>query len=77
MTTAATRFVSTPFGVGVIEIIEKPGFHVRFEDGHRSWVAAVVCTLDVEQPSWWTAPDPRDIPGYIQPETSEIAGWVL
>lgn len=72
MTTAtSTSFVSTPFGVGVVEGSVKrlpPAGHevfVRFGDGSRRWVLAENCEFDVEQPAW-----------YREPETSAIAGWV-
>jgi len=73
MTTATqTPFVSTPFGVGVVEgsvsRLTPSGkeLFVRFEDGSGRWVLAENCELDVEQPSWYVLPDSRDVAGWVR-----------
>jgi hypothetical protein len=68
MTTTATHtpFVSTPFGVGIIEGCDAWRAFVRFEDGGRRWVLLEDCELDVEQPSWYVLPDSRDVAGWVR-----------
>lgn len=73
MTTAIrTPFVSTPFGVGVVQGSVKKltpvgeEVFVRFEDGSRRWLVSSDCEFDAEQPSWYVAPDSCDIPGYVR-----------
>lgn len=69
-TTTVTPFVSTPFGVGVVEvthgvIVRPEKLFVRFEDGSRRWVLAAACTLDAPRPDWYREPETAAIPGYV------------
>lgn len=65
MTTTATPFVNTPFGVGVIEGTDLRRCFVRFQDGSRRWVLTEDCEFDADQPDWYRQPEPHDIPGCL------------
>lgn len=67
MTTATrTPFVEHGGRVAVVENCDLDSFYVRFEDGSRRWISRTACTLDVEQPDWYEAPDLRDVPGVVR-----------
>jgi hypothetical protein len=67
MTTAAvTPFVSTRYGVAVVEVDSGDKLYVRLESGWRFWIRTEKCERDVSRPYWYSEPDPRTIPGYVR-----------
>lgn len=61
----ATRFVNTPFGVGVVEGCDAWRSFARFEDGSRRWVLHEDCELDAPRPDWYREPELCDLPGAV------------
>lgn len=67
--TTATPFVSSPFGVGVVEVSgcrDLIQAFVRFQDGSRRWVPVGDCELSAPRPDWYSEPDPSELPGYVR-----------